>query len=171
MSVDRVPPLIAAAGGRPYQIGIIVDDLDAAMRAYGAPCGAGDVWKVWTYDEDVFRERRYRGGPGSFSMLIALGGTDPQLELVQALRGPSIYHEFERERGGGLHHLAFRVGDIHATIAAMEQAGFPLLQAGFGFGADGSGGFAYFDTEAAIGYIAEAVEPPMTRREPDRIWP
>ena len=165
------PPVIPLGGSHPYQVGIVVPDLDAAMRAYGAPCGAGDIWRLWTYDENILRERRYRGSSGTFSMRIALGGSDPQLELIQPLQGPSIYHEYLEERGCGLHHLAFRVSDITAAIAEMEQTGFPLLQAGFGFGADQSGGFAYFDTVRALGYVTEAVEPPRTRRDPEATFP
>jgi hypothetical protein len=35
---------------------------------------------------------------------------------------------------------------------------------GSGFGADGSGAFCYYDTTAAIGYLAEAIERPRVRR-------
>jgi methylmalonyl-CoA/ethylmalonyl-CoA epimerase len=137
----------------------------------GAPRGSGDVWKLWTYDENVLSERRYRGSSGTFSMRIALGGSDPQLELIQPLEGPSIYHEYLEQRESGLHHLAFQVSHINAAIAEMEQGGFPLLQAGFGFGADRSGAFAYFDTERTLGYVVEAVEPPSARRPPERTFP
>jgi catechol 2,3-dioxygenase-like lactoylglutathione lyase family enzyme len=171
MSIRPVPPIVTMGGGRPYQVGIVVPDLEAAMRAYGPPVGAGDVWRVWTYDETVLRQRIYRGEDGSFAMRIALGGSEPQLELVEVLAGPSLYHEWWDRRRGGLHHLAFRVDDARAVIAEMERAGFELLQAGFGFGADGSGAFAYFDTTDALGYIAEAVEAPRERRPPERIWP
>jgi methylmalonyl-CoA/ethylmalonyl-CoA epimerase len=171
MTAPVRPPLVALGDSRPYQVGIVVPDLEAAMHAYGPPRGAGDVWKLWTYDETVMSERRFRGSAGTFSMQIALGGSGPQLELVQPLQGPSIYHEYLEEHGSGLHHLAFLVADIAATITEMENAGFPLLQAGFGFGADGLGGFAYFATETALGYTAEAVQPPNVRREPERTFP
>jgi methylmalonyl-CoA/ethylmalonyl-CoA epimerase len=165
------PPVVALGDARPYQVGIVVPELDTAMRTYGTPRGAGDVWRLWTYDENTLRERRYRGSSGTFSMRIALGGSDPQLELIQPLRGPSIYHEYLAEHGSGLHHMAFKVADIAAAIAEMEQAGFPLLQAGYGFGADQSGAFAYFDTVAALGFVAEAVEPPLARRDPEETFP
>jgi methylmalonyl-CoA/ethylmalonyl-CoA epimerase len=171
MTAPVMPPLVALGDSRPYQAGIVVPDLEAAMHAYGRPRGSGDVWRLWTYDENVLSERRFRGSAGTFSMQIALGGSDPQLELVQPLQGPSLYHEYLEERGSGLHHLAFQVADIATAISEMENAGFPVLQAGFGFGADGSGGFAYFDTKTALGYIAEAVQPPSVRREPERTFP
>jgi methylmalonyl-CoA/ethylmalonyl-CoA epimerase len=171
MTAPVIPPVVALGDSRPYQVGIVVPDLEAAMRAYGPARGAGDIWKLWTYDETVMSERRFRGSVGTFSMQIALGGSEPQLELIQPLQGPSLYHEYLEECGSGLHHLAFEVADIAAVISEMESAGFPLLQAGFGFGADGSGGFAYFDTKTALGYFAEAVHPPSVRREPERTFP
>lgn len=161
-------PLLEHAG-RHYQVGIVVPDLEAALRT--SPRPADEPWRLWTYDGAVLSERIYRGRPGTFAVRIALGGTDPQLELMQPVAGPSIYDEWWDAGRGGLHHLGYRVDDVRAMIAAMEAAGFPLLQAGFGFGADGSGGFAYFDTTAALGYIAEAIELPRERRPPDRVWP
>ena len=171
MTAAAPPPVVALGGSRAYQVGIVVPELDAAMRMYGAPRGAGDVWKLWTYDHSTLIERRFRGSVGTFSMRIALGGSDPQLELIQPMEGPSIYHEYLAAHGCGIHHLAFRVPEIGAAIAAMEAAGFPLLQAGFGFGADQSGAFAYFDTVRALGYIAEAIEPPRERRRPEDTFP
>ncbi len=167
MAPSGIPPLVASAQ-HPYQVGIVVPDLEAAMRAYGPPRGAGDVWRLWTYGERLLSERRFRGSPGTFEMLIALGGSDPQLELIQPLEGPSIYHEHLAAGGSGLHHLAFRTTDLATTTDEMERAGFGVLQSGVGFGADGSGGFAYYDTMATLGYIAEAVEAPRVRREPER---
>ena len=64
-----------------------------------------------------------------------------------------------RPAGRGLHHLGITVESVDATIAEMAAAGYPCLQQGYGFGADGSGGFAYFDTEAELGYLLEALEP------------
>jgi len=32
----------------------------------------------------------------------------------------------------------------------MDRQGFPVLQSGRGFGVDGDGGYAYFDTEGAL---------------------
>lgn len=104
-------------------------------------------------------------------MTIALCGEHPQIELVEPGEGPSIYHHWLDTRGPGMHHIGFYVPDLDATIRRMEDAGFPAVQAGFGNGADGSGGFAYFDTVATLGYYVEAITPPHTRRPPDRVWP
>lgn len=162
--MNRVP-ILEAPCGRPSQVGIVVPDLDRALATH---C---EEWRVWTYGPDVLRESRYRGRSGSFSMRLALGGSEPQLEYIEPVGGPSLYHEWLDEHGPGLHHLGFFVDDAQVTIEAMEGAGFAVVQAGFGFGADGSGAFVYFDTVDALGYVTEAIEPPRVRRPPDRLWP
>jgi methylmalonyl-CoA/ethylmalonyl-CoA epimerase len=150
-------PLPTLLTGPPTQIGIIVRDLDEAVAKHEAMFGPQE----WIHVENGphnLHGLHYRGAPAAYSMRLALTGSDPQLELLQPLEGPSILAEWLAEHGEGLHHTAFLVESLDETIAAMEEAGFPCLQHGYGFGADGSGGFAYFDTEAELGYIVEALE-------------
>jgi 4-hydroxyphenylpyruvate dioxygenase-like putative hemolysin len=97
-------------------------------------------------------------------MRLALRGSGPQLELLQPLtcasgRGDDILAEWLARRGEGLHHLGVLVESVDETIAAMRDGGVECLQHGYGFGADGSGAFAFFDTEADLGYLIEAIEP------------
>jgi hypothetical protein len=40
-------------------------------------------------------------------------------------------------------------------IAEMRALGYPLIQYGAGFGVDGDGAFAYFDTEVDLATIVE----------------
>lgn len=155
--------------GRPVgQVGIVVRDLERSARKLSETLGAGP-WRIFTYSGEVLSERTYRGEPGTFSVRIALNSQEPMIELLQPLEGPSIYHEWLDRQGEGLHHLAFWVESLDDAIESMARAGFALLQSGRGFGASGDGGFAYFDTEAELGVIYEAVEPPSKRREPEAV--
>jgi catechol 2,3-dioxygenase-like lactoylglutathione lyase family enzyme len=156
-------------GGRPpQQIGLLVADIDSSLKLYASVLGIGP-WSCYTYGPDTLVELTYRGSPGTFSMKLALSDTDPQLELIQPLTGPSIYDDWLRLHGGGLHHIAYTVDDIHEAIAVMEEAGYPLIQFGCGYGYDGDGAFAYFETTADFGTIIEARELPSKRRPPDSI--
>ena len=47
-----------------------------------------------------------------------------------------------------MHHFGYYVDDIDGAITAMEAKGYPVVQSGAGFGVDGDGAFAYFDTTA-----------------------
>jgi methylmalonyl-CoA epimerase len=50
-----------------------------------------------------------------------------QLELLEPTSPESPIAAFIEKRGEGLHHLAFQVEDIRATMARLKDAGFALL--------------------------------------------
>jgi catechol 2,3-dioxygenase-like lactoylglutathione lyase family enzyme len=121
--------------GDPFQVGILVRELEPAVERHG-----GD-WQIVENPQ--------------FSMRLALRGEQPQLELLQPLPGGAeILHDWLARRGEGLHHLGVRVDSLPEAIAEMEAAGYPLLLDGYWDG----GGFAYFDTEVALGYLVEALQ-------------
>jgi hypothetical protein len=144
--------------GHLFQVGIVVRDVYEALPRYRALFGQDD-WIIVENGPHNMHGLHVRGVLAEFSMRLALCGADPQLELVQPLAGPGILDEWIERRGEGLHHLGYRVVSVDETIDRMHRAGYACLQHGYGFGADGSGAFAYFDTEAALGYLTEAIEP------------
>ena len=99
-----------------------------------------------------------------------LAGSAPQVELIEPVEGPSIYHDWLESHPHGVHHLAVYVESLDAAIASMAAAGYALLQSGAGYGLDGDGGYAYFDTEHDFGVVLEAIEV-LAGREPDFTWP
>jgi catechol 2,3-dioxygenase-like lactoylglutathione lyase family enzyme len=105
-------------------------------------------------------------------MKLALAQVGPtQYELIEPIEGPTTYHEHLESRGEGLHHLGYYVPDIDAEIARMAALGYPLLQSGRGFGVDGDGAYAYFDSESGFGCIIEAIAPPRQMPEPEYRFP
>jgi hypothetical protein len=118
-------------------------------------------------------ERIFRGRPSQIGIVVpdveaaieryrALHGYDDWLVVENGpwnLHGLHVRGDPADRHGAGLHHLGYEVVSVDEAIAAMAQAGFACLQHGYGFGADGSGGFAYFDTERELGYLVEALEP------------
>ena len=48
---------------------------------------------------------------------------------------------------------------------------YPVAKDGRGFGVEGGGAFACFDTEHDLGYFLVVVQPPKLRREPELIIP
>jgi catechol 2,3-dioxygenase-like lactoylglutathione lyase family enzyme len=158
------------AGKQPDQIGIIVPSLDEGVRRYTELWGLGP-WVGWTYGPDTVPRLGYRGGPGSYTLRLALTGAGPQIELIESVRGPSIYEEWLAEHGPGLHHLGFWVASLDDAVTQMEAAGFSLVQSGAGYGLHGDGAFGYFDTREALGVTLEAIELVRERRPPDFFWP
>ena len=150
---------------RADQIGIVVRDLDAAVDRYSRSF-ACTRWTIYTYGPDTVPELAFRGGEGRFAMRLALSDSDPQIELIEPLEGPSLYHEWLDAHGEGLHHIGMRVPDLEEGI---RERGYPVLQSGRGYGLDGDGGFAYLDTERDLGVILELIEVPQRRREPEAV--
>jgi hypothetical protein len=151
-------------------VGILVPDLNAAMAGLRSTLGL-QPWMLNTMSADRARVWEYRGAEGAFSMRAALCGESPQLELLQPLDGPSIYHDWLEQHGWGLHHLGFFVTDLDTTIRDMAALGFAVIQQGRGYGLAGDGGYAYFDTHLRVGMLMEAIERPQVRRPPDGWWP
>jgi 4-hydroxyphenylpyruvate dioxygenase-like putative hemolysin len=68
-------------------------------------------------------------------------------ELIQPLKGKSVYSDFLEEKGEGFHHLAFIVQDLDKEVADMKNRGFKVIQTG----ARPKSRWAYFDTDRISG--------------------
>ncbi|MEU0156230.1 VOC family protein [Micromonospora fulviviridis] len=147
----------------------LVEDLEVAARRWRAVY-RDEEWRTYTYTPDVMKNCTYRGEPGRYEMRLALVGSSPQLELIQPIAGPSIYHDWIREHGYGLHHFGFFVPSVDETVRQLEAQGHPSIQSGSGYGLDGDGGYAYFDFEDTYGVVLEAIGVPKRRRPSEQIF-
>jgi hypothetical protein len=152
------------------QIVIVVGDLEATAIRFSRIWENGP-WRCYTYGPELLSEQTYRGQPTPFSVRIALNAAQPQIELLQPIVGPSVYEDWHKAHGEGVHHIAIHVESLDLAIESMHEAGLDLLQLGRGFGLDGDGGFAYFDTERLLGVVLEAIELPVRPREPELVIP
>ena len=154
-----------------WQISLLVEDLDKAVETYWKLLGVGP-WRIYTYGKPFVKRMTYRDKPGKYKMRLAFARIGPlQIELVEPLEGDSIYAEFVREHGYGLHHFAVVVEDIESAVAQAEAAGLMVAMDGAGFGLDGDGAYAYLDTEDRIGTTLELIELPKRRAQPEKIYP
>jgi methylmalonyl-CoA/ethylmalonyl-CoA epimerase len=167
----------ASSNGLPFplgkvdQIALVVRDLDATVREYWERLGIGP-WTIVTFGPDTVRELSYRGRPSTLRMRAAFAMTDNvQLEIIESLEGPNIYEEFLAAHGEGVHHLGVRVPDVRAAVAGMVARGYVVIQAGYGTGASGEGGFAYFETEGLLGTLIELIEVPRQRTASATLYP
>jgi len=164
MSAD--PDLIAQALGLHFhQLGIVVRDIEMAAAAHK---GLGP-WTTYTYDRSVVPGLCLAGKSADFAFRLAFNQRQPQLEFIQPLDERSPYSEWLSRHGPGLHHLGFFVDDFARSVELMKSMGYEPFMSGSGFGADGSGAYAYFDTAADLGYFVEAIQPPAVRRPPESV--
>jgi methylmalonyl-CoA/ethylmalonyl-CoA epimerase len=153
------------------QVALVVKDLDETVENYWKFFGIGP-WHFYTYGRPLVKKMSYHGRPVEYKMRVALSYFGPtRVELIQFLEGETIYEDFVKEHGFGVHHFGLLVDDMQAAIAAAEEAGFPMIMDGSGFGLDGDGHYAYIDTEAALGVVLELIERPKGRLTPEKIYP
>ena len=85
----------------PSHMGIVVKDLDEAIRYYDTLFGWGP-FQVREMDLKRFPGFVFRGQPGTGRFKVAIGRSGPMvIELFQPLEGESPYAEFARAKGAG----------------------------------------------------------------------
>jgi methylmalonyl-CoA/ethylmalonyl-CoA epimerase len=148
------------------QVAYLVPDLEMAIADWNAVLGARK-WHSWRYSPRTLPRMGFRGEPGRFEMRIALSAQAPQVELIQPVSGPSIYHEWIDRRGYGPHHIGRFVGNIETTVEELRALGAEPVQWGAGYGVNGDGGFAYYEFGPDGETVVELIEPPVRRQPAD----
>jgi methylmalonyl-CoA/ethylmalonyl-CoA epimerase len=96
-----------------HHLGVAVDDLDSALETYERLFGA-EVEHQATIDEQGVRAASLRIGEGRVELLEALGQETP-------------VGRFLARRGPGMHHVAYEVNDLRATLAELTKEGAELI--------------------------------------------
>jgi catechol 2,3-dioxygenase-like lactoylglutathione lyase family enzyme len=137
---------MAIATGPVTQLCWVTEDIEATERFLAEQFGV----PRWTRLPDIHFDPEnctLRGEPADFVVHVSLGyAGDLQLELIQPVRGESIYTEFLASSAPGLHHLCFEVDDMDVALAAAAEAGVAVVQEGSMMG--GGMRFAYLDGAA-----------------------
>jgi methylmalonyl-CoA/ethylmalonyl-CoA epimerase len=94
-------------------IGVAVEDLDAAIALHETTYGMALVHR------EVVSEQ------GVEAVLLDVG--ENHVELLRPLSEDTPVGKFLASRGPGLHHVAYQVPDIEATLAALKQEGARLI--------------------------------------------
>lgn len=168
---DRPDPKMRFLQQGVAQVALIVKDLDKTVENYWHFFGIGP-WHFYTYGKPLVKKMSYQGNPAEYKMRVALSWIGPlRIELIEVLEGPTVYADFVREHGYGVHHFGILVENMKEAIAQARQAGLTMTQDGAGFGKDGDGHYAYLNTEEIIGTTIELIERPKGRLEPEKIYP
>lgn len=94
-------------------VAIAVESIDGVLPALRAVTGAGATPRERVASQGV--------------ELVFLGHGDGKLEILQPLSADSAVGRFLEKRGPGLHHIAYRVDDVDATLRSLADQGFELI--------------------------------------------
>ena len=81
--------------------------------------------------------------------------------IIPPAEPPNLYADYLKEHGEGVQHLGVPVDDLEKSIADYQKLGYAVGQSGaWGeTGKKGSGRYAYMDTDAIGGVVAEVIRP------------
>ena len=133
------------------QIGIVVRNLDAAIRKYVDDYGIGP-WKIYEFNPGNAKGLHEYGQPvkRSWRLAVAMVG-QLQWELIEPLDDKSIYARFLAEKGGGVHHIAVAAQSFDEMRAMAAKRGIDEVLSGEFEGVR----VAYLGTDRDLGVTLE----------------
>ena len=125
-------------------IGVAVEDLDAAIALHEQDYGMAVAHR------EVVEEQ------GVEAVLLDVG--ENHVELLRPLAAESPVGRFLSKRGPGLHHVAYQVADVQATLDTLRDRGLRLIDEAPRAGIRGSR-VAFLHPESSGGVLTEIVQP------------
>jgi catechol 2,3-dioxygenase-like lactoylglutathione lyase family enzyme len=136
------------------QVCLVVEDVQKTIENYWLILGIGP-WDVYQWQTPLLYDYRYYGKPAWSRAKVALTQVGSvQLEIVEHVDGDSIYQDFLKEHGEGLHHVKFVTENTDQILATLAQQGLPCIQSGC-YG--DTGHYNYVDTTGPLRAIWEFV--------------
>lgn len=130
--------------GRIDHVGVAVEDLDAAIGLYEKSF------------EMELAHRETVESQGVEAVLLDVG--DGHVELLRPLGPDTAVGKFLERKGAGLHHVAYAVEDIDATLERLAAAGLELIDKEARVGIRESR-VAFLHPRSTGGVLTEIVEP------------
>ena len=151
------------------QVAVVVKNLDEAVKKYADEYGIGP-WTIYEFNSETVKDMIIRDKREDYAMRLALCNIgNVQWELIEPEDDKSIYAEFLRTHGEGLHHVAFGVEDYEKAMKFFRSKGHKVLQGGTWHGFT----YTYLTTEKDLKCIAEIYNVPVGFKwpKPDAIYP
>ncbi|HWI22212.1 MAG TPA: methylmalonyl-CoA epimerase [Baekduia sp.] len=126
-------------------IGIVVEDLDASIKLYE------ETFELRGLHRELLAEH------GVEIALLDVG--ESHVELLRPLNAEHSTARFLAERGPGIHHVAYGVKDIDATLQQLKTAGMELIDETPRTGLLGAR-IAFLAPQSVGGVLTELVERP-----------
>jgi methylmalonyl-CoA/ethylmalonyl-CoA epimerase len=125
-------------------VGVAVSDLDAGIALYEGTFGM------------PVAHRETVESQGVEAALLDVG--DGHVELLRPLGPETVVGRFIERRGEGLHHVAYAVDDIDATLERLRSNGIALIDERARVGIRGTR-VAFLHPQATGSVLTEIVEP------------
>jgi methylmalonyl-CoA epimerase len=125
-------------------VGVATEDLEDAIALYEKTYGMPVVHRETVESQGVE------------AVLLDIG--DGHVELLRPLGPDTPVGKYLASKGPGLHHVAYAVDDIDATLESLKESGVKLIDDHARTGIRGSR-VAFLHPKATGGVLTEIVEP------------
>jgi methylmalonyl-CoA/ethylmalonyl-CoA epimerase len=125
-------------------VGVAVEDLDAAIALFRDSLGMPLAHRETVTDQGVE------------AALLDVG--EGHIELLRPLGADTPVGRFVAKNGAGMHHVAYAVSDIEATLTQIKEAGLELIDSEPRIGIRDSR-VAFLHPRSTAGVLTEIVEP------------
>ena len=134
------------------QVGVVVKSINETIKYYEKVFGFGpfEMRQVDYPNATYYGEIAGYRGKRAFFYLGPI-----QIELIELIDGKTIHEAFLKEKGEGVHHIAFEVDNLEKSKRNAEKAGLKVIQS---FTRPDGSGFAYLDTDKTGGIIFELIQ-------------
>ncbi len=140
-----------------FQICVIVDDLARYSENYRTILGFDVPSEIQTTHGFEHTQARYFGQPmNARARIVSFMMGNVAFELLQPLEEGSVWMDYLRQYGSGIHHIAFNVPRIAPAAAFFADRDYQITQQGLFTGRTGM--YAYLDTDNDLGVTIELLE-------------
>lgn len=140
-----------------FQICVIVDDLTRYSENYRRILGFDVPSEVQTTHGFEHTQARFHGQPmNAKAKIVSFMMGNVAFELLQPLDEGSVWMDYLKKHGSGIHHIAFNVPRIAPAAAFFADRGYQITQQGLFTGRTGM--YAYLDTDKDLGLTIELLE-------------
>jgi len=138
---------------KPVHVGFVTKNIERTATNFQKHFGC----EPFTKRIPELSNKLYHGKPENFKFHIAFSKVgDLIYELIQVIEGKTIYEDFIKEHGEGMHHLGYEISDLQKWIGAYKKIGVEPIMSAEG----AAGKFAYFNTPEVI---VELIERPQAK--------
>ena len=138
------------------QIGIVVSDVNKAIKGYRDLLHIKE-WNINYVDTTIGKGGNFykNGKPIQTKAKIAwVNFGNVELELIEPQDEHSLYADFLREHGPGIHHVMLGTSDYSACLDHLDNQNIAAI----GGGELQDTRFQMFDTQELLGFICEIAE-------------
>ena len=149
---------------KPIHIGILVKDIEKAMKYYSEIFHIGP----WQDFGELQENALYYGKPHKLCYRAAMAPFGSlELELIQPTQDGGVFADDLKAKGEGMHHVCIEVEDIEKNIEECKAMGFdivdyvPMYEMEPGF----SLGFIFINSDKVGGMKLELVQQVLAEKE------